>query len=294
VSFDALAWAAKAKGIRPAEKLVLLGLAECASRDDGLAFPSIAALIEFSGLNRKTVIGALSALVERRLIAETGDTVGKTAQIKVYRLIMETVPKTGQLDSTENGTLSGKQSQKRDTDTVKELVTSEAKASSAKRAKVSADDFPMPEWADAQVWSDFLLNRKRKKLPSSATAHKGFLEDIARIATDEWPPGRLLRHAAAKGWGGIYEPDEMKNGHLGRNNGPAPAPRAGTQSGSVTERAMQRAAERLGIEGPRFGSQACPAVAIPDDDRTRSLPHARRALGDDGRRPGQLAYGGSG
>jgi hypothetical protein len=187
VSFDALAWAAKAKGIRPAEKLVLLGLAECASREGGLAFPSIAALIEFSGLNRKTVIGALSALVERRLIAETGDTVGKTAQIKVYRLIMETVPKTELLDSTENGTLSAKQSQKRDTDTVKEPVTSEDKSSSDYSDRLRADHFEEAWNALAtRLWRartiKGLVNGRRARVNRLIAAHP--VDEIQTVLTN--------------------------------------------------------------------------------------------------------------
>lgn len=70
--------------------------------------------------------------------------------------------------------------------------------------------FVKPEWCeDDQDWQDFLTNRKRKRLPNTASAYKGFLDDIARIADDEWPPGRLLKHAAAKGWGGIYDPREQ-------------------------------------------------------------------------------------
>lgn len=101
-----------------------------------------------------------------------------------------------------------------------QITSSEAKASSP-RARVQSD-FPKPDWADEGVWADFLKNRKRKRLPNTTSAYKGFLEDIDRIANDEWPPGRLLGHAAKKGWGGIYEPDEMKHGN-NRNNGGASA-----------------------------------------------------------------------
>lgn len=66
--------------------------------------------------------------------------------------------------------------------------------------------FPKPDWAEVSVWGDFLKNRKRKRLPNTATAHKAFLADIARLADGEWPPGRLLEHATAKGWGAIYDP----------------------------------------------------------------------------------------
>jgi len=214
MSFDALAWAAKAKGIRPAEKLVLLGLAECASREGGLAFPSIAALIDFSGLNRKTVIGALSTLVERGLIAETGDTVGKTSQIKVYRLIMERVPKKEPLDSPENGTLSAKESQKRDTDTVREPDTSEAKASSDERAREpKLDPFPKPDFAEPHLWADFLTNRKTKKRPNTASAHAKLLREVERWAIETgWPPGDVFRVCVEEGWAGIYDPRTSKNG----------------------------------------------------------------------------------
>lgn len=212
MSFAALLWASKVSGVRPAEKLVLLGMAECAGRDDGRAFPSIAALVEFSGLNRKTVIGALSALVERGFISETGETVGQTSQIKVYRLHVETVPETGLYNSGNSTTFGRKESQKRDTEPVINPIPSEDKSSSGKRAPKITQDFPRPEWADPDVWVDFLKNRKAKRLRNTPTAHKGFLEDIARIATDEWPPGRLLLHATRKGWGAIYEPEEMKNG----------------------------------------------------------------------------------
>lgn len=81
-----------------------------------------------------------------------------------------------------------------------------------------ADPFPMPDWADAQAWKDFLANRAKKRLPNTPSAHKRFLSDIARLTDEEWPPGRLLQHAAERGWCGIYDPrdEEQRNG---RRNG---------------------------------------------------------------------------
>lgn len=73
--------------------------------------------------------------------------------------------------------------------------------------------FPKPGWVeDDEVWQDFLSNRKRKRCPNTATAYKGFLDDIERLTKPEWPPWRLLQHAARKGWAGIYDPtDDRKN-----------------------------------------------------------------------------------
>lgn len=73
------------------------------------------------------------------------------------------------------------------------------------------DPFPKPEWAEDEPWADFLENRKRKKRPNTASAYKKFLSEVDRLADDEWPPGRLLEHAAAHGWAGIYDPREKRN-----------------------------------------------------------------------------------
>lgn len=74
-------------------------------------------------------------------------------------------------------------------------------------AKPRKDDpFPRPDWADPQVWADFLANRKRKNLPNTATAHAKLLRDIDALIDPEWPPGRLLEAIAARGWAAAYDP----------------------------------------------------------------------------------------
>lgn len=111
------------------------------------------------------------------------------------------------------------------------------------KSQNAASDFPKPDWCDdKQVWADFLKNRKRKRLPNTPTAHKAFLDDIARLADDEWPPGRLLRHAAAKGWGGIYDPRASQQAN-GKSNGQSKF------TGGSTADAAQRVRERMGLAG---------------------------------------------
>lgn len=68
--------------------------------------------------------------------------------------------------------------------------------------------FPRPVWADEQVWADWLDTRKQKKARNTATAYSGFLADIAKLANDQWPPGRLLEYAVRRSWAGIFEPKE--------------------------------------------------------------------------------------
>lgn len=91
------------------------------------------------------------------------------------------------------------------TQTVHEPSLNHDAKASLPRAK-AINEYPKPEWADPGVWADYLKNRKLKNKPNTATAYKRFCDDIARLANDEWPPGRLLEHAAAEGWAGIYDP----------------------------------------------------------------------------------------
>jgi hypothetical protein len=103
------------------------------------------------------------------------------------------------------------------------VTTKPLKASPPKAARASAalDPFPRPDWADAGHWIDFLANRKRKRLPNTASAYGKMLRQIEAFTDPEWPPGRILQHAAEEGWAGIYDPrgSERRNGQRNHHNG---------------------------------------------------------------------------
>lgn len=72
--------------LRPSPlKFLLLALADHAD-GHGRAFPSVAALCEKTSQDRKTVIAGIDELERLGLLADTGDRVGKTKQVKVYRI----------------------------------------------------------------------------------------------------------------------------------------------------------------------------------------------------------------
>lgn len=71
----------------------------------------------------------------------------------------------------------------------------------------SSQPWACPEGVDPQVWEDFLKNRKRKRLPNTATAWKLFLGDLDRVSAETGiPPPRLIELCTGKGWGAIYDP----------------------------------------------------------------------------------------
>lgn len=119
MSFKALAWAVEQNVPHSADKLVLLGLADRYNEEAGAAYPSIEWLEKFGSLNRKTVILALQRLEAAGLIADTGRRTGKTKAVKLYALLLEAVPKTERFQKRNGSNFTPKQSQKRDTEPVR-------------------------------------------------------------------------------------------------------------------------------------------------------------------------------
>ena len=212
MSWQALADAAKYPAASAAEKLMLLAYADRHNEETGSAYPSIDWLCQFSSLNRKTVISAIAKLEAAGVLTDTGERMGRTKQIKVYRLNLEqsqkraasTVPKTEQSRKRNSTDFSRKESRKRDTDTVREPVGSEPKGSSPRA-------WSLPVGVSLQVWTDFLTNRKRKRLPNTDTAWKAFNDDLHRVSSQTGiPPPKLIERCAAKGWGAIYDPRDNR------------------------------------------------------------------------------------
>ncbi len=152
----------------------------------------------------------------------------------------------------------------------RELVK-ESSDSSTKRA----EPFKRPDYADPELWSDFLKNRKAKRLPNTATAFAKMNADMAKwCAETGWPPNEVLRACVAKGWGGIYDPREKNDDRNGNKQ-------SGSGMGSTERAARQALHELSGGEG-RFdeGGAGLQAGDIGAGYRTiDALPDTMRAIG---------------
>ena len=82
-------------------------LANCAGASM-TAWPSIEYLCKVTSLNRKTVIDGLKRLRDMGLIERTGEMIGRTGQVPIYRIVCSNSTKNGtgteSGTSTENGT----------------------------------------------------------------------------------------------------------------------------------------------------------------------------------------------
>lgn len=207
MSFAALAWATKVRTQRAADKLVLFAYADRHSEETGCAYPSIAWLCEFSSLDRKTVIASIGRLEAAGALTDSGDRKGDTKQVKVYRLNLETMPKTEPSQKRNSSEIPPEQSQKRDTDTVREPIPSEAKASSGKRAPTT---FACPDGVDELDWLCLIDVRKAKRSPMNEGAYRQIIAKLKKWSDAGWPPGPIVAHAVERGWLTVFETDEMK------------------------------------------------------------------------------------
>lgn len=205
MSFPALGWASTARVTRASDKLVLLALADRHNSEHDLAYPSLAWLCEFSSLDRKTVVASLDRLERDGFIADSGVRVGKTKQIKAYKLNFNSAEKgtvkTEPL-APNSSVISAEQSQKRNTDTV--LNQTQAKACYLKGQNLP-DDLPVEPF--------MALVRARKALPKvhfTEDAARGIARKTLKLVGEGYDAAKLLWMAVDQGWRTVYPNDECR------------------------------------------------------------------------------------
>lgn len=204
MSSEALAWAFK-QNVKPsAVKFTLVAMSECANYKTGDIHPSIEHLVEITGQDRKTIIANIAKLEELGLLVDTGERSGRTRQIKVYRLSMQTVPNTEQSQMRNSSVSPSKQSQKRDTEPSKEPSTSEAKASSVSRVRKANGDFVLPSHIPGEQWAAYVEMRAKIRKPMTAYAMRLAVKELDALAADGWPPGAVLDQSTMNDWQGLF------------------------------------------------------------------------------------------
>jgi hypothetical protein len=118
-----------------------------------------------------------------------------------------------------------------------------------------APRFPCPDGCDPGDWRDLLANRRAKRMAMTPAAYRKLLRDLAAQADDAWPPGRLLAHAAEKGWAQIFDP---RDDHRGASHGHRPAfrsvsaARPGEPQNPLVRAVLRSEARGLGGGGAGF------------------------------------------
>lgn len=213
MSFPALAWASTLRVPRASDKLVLLALADRHNPENDLAYPSIAWLCEFSSLDRKTVVASLDRLEAAGLIVDSGKRVGKTKQIKAYSLALNSsekgTVKTEPLEANSS-VIPIKQSQKRDTDTVRNQT--QAKACYLK-------GIGLPDGFPAEPYMALVRARlsMRPKVSFTEDSARGIVRKCQKLEAEGYDAEKLLWKAVDHGWRTVFPADDCKRAAVNSN-----------------------------------------------------------------------------
>lgn len=151
-------------------KFLLLALADNAD-DQGRAFPSLECLVQKTSQDRKTVIAGLDRLEELKLATDTGSRVGRTKQVKVYRL--ERFLDSG--NSTKNGFVEGPKGPVSGTGSENGTVPVLPSKGTVFPRKESRKRYPDPSW-------------NHKKEPSAKSARTRLVPEAFEVTGEmqEW------------------------------------------------------------------------------------------------------------
>lgn len=83
-------------------KSVLIAVADRADDKTGLAFPSVADIVERTELDRKTVLNCIAELQEKKILTDTGKRIGKTNQVKIWLLDFSLLKELSQKRDSSN------------------------------------------------------------------------------------------------------------------------------------------------------------------------------------------------
>lgn len=233
MSVEAITWALRQPIKQSTAKFVLVVLANCASGDTLLAYPSAAYLCAATSQDRKTVLANLARLREWGLIEDTGKRAGTTKQIPVWKvlcspdLFAQPEPEPSQKrNRSENGTvpeIPGKGpvfpregSQKRDTETSLTIK----KQNKAPPSAALADP---PSWVDPEAWAGFVEMRKKIRHPLTARAAELVVKELDKLRATGADPTTILDQSTRNSWRDVF-PIRAPAGQQSNYGRPEPTP----------------------------------------------------------------------
>lgn len=226
-----MTWAFQQK-LKSSVKFVLITLCNYADAENRL-WPSISDLVEKTCMDRKTVMAAIDTLEKNGYLIDTGERKGRTKQVKVYFIDMNstgngTVKESQKRNSIENGTVPNfpskstvfpakeyQISHERVPKTVHGTINEPSIEPSGNRQKAQAPfstDLLIRDGVPDDVARDFAELRKRLKAPISETAIKGLIREAQKAGMTLT---EVLETVCANGWRG-FKADWVRNRPGGR------------------------------------------------------------------------------
>lgn len=250
MSAEATFWAWQQR-VKSTHKLVLLSLANCHNEANGQCNPSVAYIASATGLDRKTVMSAMSQMENMGLILRIKSTGSSTN----YRLSLGQITSTKngtateEKTSTENGTSpkngpvpkTDKTSTKNGTGPVPKTGPKSKK--NLKESKSIGKGFDFSSWPtdpNADVLSDW---KKVRKAPLTQSAVDLMAKELHEAAKHGYSVDHCLKVCCARGWRGFQCEWLLNHENKNQQSGNQPA-----QFKTAMEKRAERAAATFDYE----------------------------------------------
>jgi len=241
VSFEAIRRALQQRGLPPTAKFVLIALADCvnsqSSKSTGelVCHPSVSALVELTGLGRRTVFDNLKVLEQ---IGRIERLPGHRGRATTYRLLLDeceyrtnheqasvqephhpvrephstsagaalpsagTAPQPGRnQEKNQEGTKKHRE-RAQASETKQEEFQLEALAKKPKKQTEPA--MQLPDCIPAGSWEDYLEHRKAMKAPMTAVAQRRAIVLLERMEAEGQSSEAVLEQSIVNGWKGLF------------------------------------------------------------------------------------------
>jgi DNA-binding transcriptional MocR family regulator len=225
MSFQAMTWAVE-QALPARDKLVLLLLANYASNEDGVCYPSIDTLARQCGMARSTVHAALASLAEIGLIEIHKRQIDGTCLSNTYRLCMDAGIRTGgsisgrgvrypdggsgrrtggvrQTDGGGSGRRTGGVRQT-DPNQLQEPINRNRSENQTPARERACAEIALPDWLHGETWRAYLEHRRQARKPMSEHAQRLAIRRLDELRSEGHDPRAVIEQSILHGWQGLF------------------------------------------------------------------------------------------
>lgn len=212
------------EGISPAQKAVLISLADQAN-DDGYCWPSVGTIAKRTCLSERAVQGAIKWLHEAGLLGASE----RRGTSSVYQITPASYAPPQMLrpaDAAPRGAGNAppppQMLHPTPADAAPKPSMNRQLNHQEPKKRASASVFELPDWIPADTWAAFMETRQAKKAKSTDYALSLLVKDLERFKAAGHDPVAILNNSIKAGWSDVYPPKTPASAMTAGRRTPAP------------------------------------------------------------------------
>ena len=198
------------EGISPAQKAVLISLADQAN-DDGYCWPSVGTIAKRTCLSERAVQGAIKWLHSAGLLSSDE----RRGTSSVYRITPAAYAPPQEMRPADAAPTPADAAPK-------PSMNRQLNRKEPKDTRADATGFVLPDWIPADAWAAFMETRKTKKAKSTPYALGLIVKSLEAFKADGHDPLAILNASIKAGWSDVYPPKVPASAMTPARRTPAP------------------------------------------------------------------------